>query len=322
MSGFRRWIASFALISSLFLTVGASAQENMGRPTEKGIWLQPAANEQASRIADFHEVLLIIITVVTVFVFLLMFYTMFRFRAKANPVPSKVSHNSVLEVVWTALPVLILVAIGTISIPLLYYQEEIPETEFAIQVSGNQWNWTYIYPDHDGIEFTASLVPDTAFRNAEERTKYEADLTEFLGKPSQLNARLLDTDYRLVVPEDTKVKLLLAASDVIHAWTVPAFGVKMDAVPGRVNETWFEVSEPGTYYGQCSELCGKDHAFMPIAVEVLSKEDFAAWVDRSKALYATTAPSTMVASVTKAIEAQSKPVDMINPSAVTSGYGR
>lgn len=290
----RRFAALVSGIAASLCSAPAAIADRIGQPTEKAIWLQDSVNEQGQRVADFNVALLWIILIIAVFVFVLMFYAMIRFREKANPVPSKTSHNTLIEVIWTGVPILILVGIGLWSIPLLYYQETIPETEFAIRVEGNQWNWTYTYPDHDGIQFTSNVVPDVAFTNTPEglaeRATYEADLTTFLGRPAKLNARLLDTDTRMVVPINTKIKLLISATDVIHSWTVPSFGVKMDAVPGRVNETWFEANEIGTYYGQCSELCGKDHAFMPIAVDVVSQEDFKAWIDLAKAEYAS-APS-------------------------------
>jgi len=265
---------------------GALAEGRLGVPKDKGLWLQEPANEQARRVADFNMELMYIITVITVFVFLLVFYVMWRYRAKANPEPSKVSHNTLIEIIWTGVPIVILAVIGATSLPLLYFQDTIPETEFAINVTGNQWNWTYAYPDHGGIEFTSSLVEDTVFADPAQKAEAEADLSEFLGWPAKLNARLLDTDNRVVVPVNTKIKIHLTASDVIHAWALPSLGVKLDAVPGRENLTWFEAEEVGTYYGQCSELCGKDHAYMPIAVEVVSKEDFAKWVERAKADYA------------------------------------
>lgn len=283
----RLFVAMVSAITAFVMFVPqALAEGRLGVPTDKALWLQEVVNEQGRRVGDFNEMLLYIILVIAAFVFILMFYVLIRFRAKANPEPSKTSHNTLIEFIWTVVPIFILIGIGFWSIPLLYYQETIPETEFAIRVTGNQWNWTYTYPDHEGIEFTATLVPDSAFSDAQERASYERDLTAFMGREAQLNARLLDTDLRLVIPEDTKIKVMLTASDVIHAWTVPSFGVKMDAVPGRLNETWFEVEEVGTYYGQCSELCGKDHAFMPIAVEVVSKEDFAKWVEHAKTNYA------------------------------------
>ncbi len=271
-------IAATVALFSMASTAMAQAVVG-GAPKDKGLWLQEAASEQAQRISDFNELLLWIIVVITIFVFALMFYVMVRFREKANPVPSKVSHNTFIEVVWTVVPILILVAIGVISLPLLYWQDQVPETDMAIQVTGNQWNWTYNYPDHGDVELTANVVPDATFANATARAAAEAELSSFLGWPAKLNARLLDTDYRVVLPVNTKIKVQLTASDVIHAWTVPAFGVKLDAVPGRLNETWFEANQTGVFYGQCSELCGKDHAYMPIAVEIVSKEDFARWIE-------------------------------------------
>lgn len=292
MNIFRLISVGVAALATMAMTGAAYAQDRVGVPTDGALWLQESANEQAARVASFNEWLLWIIIAISIFVFALMFYVMFRFREKANPEPAKFSHNTLIEVIWTVVPVIILVVIGFWSLPLLYWQETIPETEFAIRVEGKQWYWTYTYPDHDEIQFDATLVPDSAFVNADERATYETDLTTFLGHDAQLNARLLDTNTRLVVPVDTKIKLLINAADVLHAWTVPAFGVKMDAVPGRVNEIWFEANQTGTFYGQCSELCGKDHAFMPIAVEVMSKDDFAQWVERAKAEYAQAEPTT------------------------------
>ncbi len=266
-------------MTALFaVAAGATAQDRIGQPIDKGYWLQEAASEQAQKISDFNELLFWIILVITIFVFILMFYTMFRFREKANPVPSKVSHNTFIEIVWTVVPIIILVVIGVISLPLLYWQDQVPETDMAIKVTGGQWNWTYSYPDHGDFEMTANVIDDATHADATKLAAAEAELSAFLGWPAKLNARLLDTDYRLVLPVNTKIKVQLTASDVIHAWTVPAFGVKLDAVPGRLNETWFEANQTGIFYGQCSELCGKDHAFMPIAVEIVSKEKFARWV--------------------------------------------
>lgn len=279
----------------LTVTIGMSASamaERLGVPKEKGLGLQEPANELGRQLVGFHDFLMWIITAISIFVLILLVVVVVKFRASANPVPSKTTHNTLLEVVWTALPILILVGIAFPSFKLLYYQDVIPETEFVIQVTGNQWNWTYKYPDHGGVEYTSVIIDDESHKNPALRAEAEAGLTAFLGRPAKLNARLLDADTRMVVPVNTKIRVQLTASDVIHAWTVPAFGVKLDAVPGRLNETWFEVDEIGTYYGQCSELCGKDHAYMPIAVEVLSKEDFAKWVEHAKAEYADAAPMT------------------------------
>lgn len=289
----KRLTAGFATVMTVALTFmnGAYAQDEryVAMPKAGEMGFQEPVNELGRQMFYFHDAILMpIITVISLFVTALLIWILIRYRAKANPVPSKTTHSTILEVIWTGVPILILFAIGFPSFKLLYFQDTIPETEFTINITGNQWNWTYGYPDHNDIEFTASLVPDTAFENnpygefdAEEKAEIEEELTHFLGRTSHLNARLLDTDYRMVIPVDTKVKIQLTASDVLHSWTVPSFGVKLDAVPGRLNETWFSVDRIGTFYGQCSELCGKDHSYMPIAVEVVTKEEFKAWVERA-----------------------------------------
>jgi len=294
-----------AMIASCVAFVGSTfsalADGGVYGPSDKAIGMQEPVNELARQLQGFHNDLVMpIITLITIFVFLLLVYIAIRFRKKANPKPAATTHNTFLEVIWTGLPIIILIVISVPSFKLLYFQEDIPETEFAVRAIGNQWNWTFEYPDHDGINFTASMVPEAAYEmvgknanpefDAAVKADYESDLKAFLGgniaERGILNGRLLDTDLRLVLPVDTNIKLYLTASDVIHAWTIPSFGVKMDAVPGRQNESWFRVEKTGTYYGQCSELCGKDHAYMPITVEVVSKEDFAAWVERAKVEFA------------------------------------
>lgn len=227
-------------------------------PVDGALGLQHAVTPIMERITEFHTLLLWIIIPITLFVMGLLIYCMIRFNSKNNPVPSKTSHNTLLEVVWTALPVVILIAISVFSFPLLYYQEEIPDADFTIKATGNQWNWSYEYPDQGTPEYLSIMVP-------------EEDL-----QPGQL--RNLSVDYPLVVPLDAVVRLQVTATDVIHNWAMPAFGTKMDAIPGRINETWFQVTEEGTYYGQCSELCGRGHAFMPIVVHVVSQEAFDAWI--------------------------------------------
>jgi len=282
VKGFAAKVAA-AIMAISGMTLSAFAENRLGVPAEKAIWLQEAANEQARRAGAFNLELMYIITVITVLVFLLMFYVMWRFREKKNPVASKVSHNTLIEIIWTGVPILILVVIGVTSLPLLYYQDQVPETDFAIQVTGSQWNWTYAYPDHGGIEFTSNVVKNEVFADPAKKAAAEAELSNFLGRPAKFNARLLDTDYRVVVPINTKIAVQLTASDVIHSWALPSLGIKLDAIPGRLNLTWFEVDQVGTYYGQCSELCGKNHAYMPIAIEAVSKEDFAKWVERANA---------------------------------------
>jgi cytochrome c oxidase subunit 2 len=186
---------------------------------------------------------------------------MLRFNRKSNPTPSKTSHHTWLEVAWTLVPILILLVIVFPSFRLLYKELVVPQADMTIKATGNQWFWDYEYPGNGDISFSANLVPDD----------------ELNGRP-----RLLATDAPVIVPVDTTIRVIVTSVDVIHAWAVPAFGVKVDAVPGRLNETWFRAEKTGTYYGQCSELCGQGHAFMPIEVHVVSKEDFAAWVEKNK----------------------------------------
>ncbi|MCE9648183.1 MAG: cytochrome c oxidase subunit II [Parvibaculum sp.] len=200
---------------------------------------------------------------------------MVRFNRKAHPTPSKTSHNTLIEVLWTVLPVLILVVIAIPSFRLLYKELVIPPAELTIKATGNQWYWGYEYPDNGDISFDANMVPED----------------ELAGRP-----RLLAADEPVVVPVDTTVRVIVTGADVIHSWAVPAFGVKVDAVPGRLNETWFKATKVGTYYGQCSELCGQGHAFMPIEVHVVSKEEFAAWVEKTKQASATPNESVKLAS--------------------------
>jgi cytochrome c oxidase subunit II len=257
----------------LALTVLAGAAHAAPQPWE--VWLQPPASPLA--VQQRHEAVLLqwLITVIAVFVLVLLAYACWRFREERNPVPSRRSHNTVLEVVWTAVPVLILVIIAIPSFKLLYYSDVIPKTDMTVKAIGRQWYWSYEYPDHGNFTFDAYMIAD-------------ADL-----KDGQL--RLLETDNRVVVPVDTNVRIQTTATDVLHSWTIQQFGVKVDAVPGHLNELWFRVTEPGTYYGQCSELCGVNHAFMPITVQALPREEFEAWVQQAQQQFAKVgdAPATV-----------------------------
>lgn len=267
--------------------------ERIGIAVEKQMGFQPAATEIMERIIEFHDLLLIICVLVTAFVFVLLGIVVLRFNSKANPKPSKTSHNVILEVVWTVVPVIILVVIAIPSFKLLYYQDTIPDADVVIKATGNQWYWTYEYPEEGGLGFDSIMLPDSYFEDemsaevAQERAAVVADIQSLLAMDEEPELyRLLDTDTRIVVPVNKNVKVVVTASDVIHAWTIPAFGVKIDGVPGRINELWFNARETGTYYGQCSELCGVRHAFMPIVVEVVSEEEYAAWLVRAKNMYA------------------------------------
>ncbi len=240
-------------------------QPPTGQPHAWGIDLQQAATTKMESIHSFHEMLLYIIVAVTVFVLVLLIWVVIRYNRRSNPTPSRTTHNTLIEVVWTVVPVLILVVIAIPSFKLLYANEKIPsDIQLTIKAIGKQWYWTYEYPDNGNFTFDANMLPD--------------DQAAAAGQP-----RLLAVDNFVVVPEDTKVRLIVTADAVIHSWALPAFGVKIDAVPGRLNELWFEVPEPGIYYGQCSELCGARHAFMPIGVKVVTKDEYATWVAEQQA---------------------------------------
>ncbi|MED5548271.1 MAG: cytochrome c oxidase subunit II [Pseudomonadota bacterium] len=240
-------------------TAAAGALATPGQPTDGHLGFQPAVTPIMERVTSFHNILLWIIIPITLFVMGLLLWVMIRYNRKANPEASKNSHNTLLEVVWTAVPVMILIVISVFSFPLLYFQDEIPEADFTIKATGYQWYWGYEYPDHEVPQYISTMVA-------------EEDLSE-----GQL--RNLSVDYPVVVPVNAVVRLQVTAADVIHNWAMPAFGTKMDAIPGRINEAWFQVTEEGTYYGQCSELCGIRHAFMPIEVHVVSQDAFDAWVE-------------------------------------------
>jgi cytochrome c oxidase subunit 2 len=239
--------------------------------------LQGAVTPVAEFIHWFHDWLNIIITIVTLFVLALMIYVVFRFNEKANPVPSKTTHNALLEVCWTVIPVLILVVIAIPSFRLLKLQLEVPQADMTLKVTGNQWRWTYEYPKENG-----GFTFDSLMLSEEDRAKAIAS-----NKITAAEApRLLAVDNEAVVPVGKIVRVQVTASDVIHKFTVPSFGIKIDAIPGRLNETWFKAEREGIYYGQCSFICGQDHAYMPIAVRVVSQERYAAWLAEAKQKFA------------------------------------
>tara|TARA_R110000787_G_scaffold136774_1_gene249341 strand:- start:255 stop:1100 length:846 start_codon:yes stop_codon:yes gene_type:complete len=232
---------------------------------------QQAATPLMEQITSFHNLLLVIITLISVFVLALLVYVMFKFNERKNPNPSKTTHNTTIEVLWTVIPVVILVVIAIPSFKLLYYSDVVPEADMTIKATGHQWYWNYEYTDNGNFSFDSNMIAT-------------ADLQP--GQP-----RLLAVDNRIVIPVDTVVRMQITAADVLHSWTIPAFGRKVDAVPGRLNETWIgPVKTEGVYYGQCSELCGTNHGFMPIAVEVVSKERFEAWVAEAKQKFASDEP--------------------------------
>ena len=243
-------------------------EPGIGMPVADAIHIQPQFTEIGQDALWMHNAILMpIITVISLFVLGLLLWVIVRYRAKANPTPSKTSHNTLIEIIWTLLPVLILLVIAVPSIQLLAKQYSPPKADLTVKVIGNQWYWTYQYPDNGDFEIVSNMLKEPNEVPAGTRARTDAD-----------GPRLLAVDERLVVPAGAVVKLIVTSNDVIHSFAVPAFWDKMDAVPGRLNETWFKVDRPGVYYGQCSELCGARHAFMPIAVDVVSPEKFAAWV--------------------------------------------
>ena len=250
----------------IFLTLSVSHEAFANQPTDWQLGFQNAASQSMREIVSFHNYLLLpIIIAISVFVLFLMLYACVRFRASANPNPSKRTHNVAVEVLWTLIPCLILIVMAVPSFKILYKQDAIPKADLTIKAIGYQWYWGYEYPD-ENIIFDSYMV----------ETK---DLKE--NQP-----RLLTVDHEVVVPVNKVVKVLITANDVLHAWALPSFGVKRDAVPGRINETWFKAEKVGTYYGQCSELCGIQHAFMPITVRVVSQEDYVEWLSGAKIKFA------------------------------------
>jgi cytochrome c oxidase subunit 2 len=262
-----RWMsraAAMAVLGILGVAFAGAAFATEPHPWQLG--MQEPGSVVKDYLHHFHNMLLWIITIITIFVLGLLVYTMVRFRASANPTPTRTSHNTILEVAWTAIPVLILVIIAIPSFKLLYLGDRTPNPEMTIKVVGHQWYWSYEYPDHGNFTFDSYMVPDSDI------------------KPGQ--RRLLEVDNRVVVPVGTNIRIFVAGTDVIHSFFVPALGVQVYAMPGRLNEAWVNVDRPGVYYGQCNQICGINHAYMPIAVEALSKEDFARWVEEAKKKFA------------------------------------
>jgi len=259
--------------AATLLGASANAEENLeliGVPTPSGTGFQPAVTELARDLQWLDGMLLIIITAISLFVVFLLGYVIFKFNRKANPEPSSFTHNTPVEVAWTVVPIVILVFIGAFSIPVLFKQQVIPDGDINIKVTGYQWYWGYEYTDH-GFGFDSMLIGDGKVLTPE----VEAELIEAGYSKDEF---LLATDTAVVVPVDKVVVMQVTGADVIHSWTIPAFGVKQDAVPGRLGQLWFKAEKEGVYFGQCSELCGKDHAYMPITVKVVSQENYEAWL--------------------------------------------
>lgn len=266
-----RRIFGFAVLAAALAVAGPALAEVIGQPSPWEMTFQKAATPVMENLAWFHEFLFWIIAAICALVLVLLIVVMVKFNARANPVPSRTTHNTMIEVVWTIVPVLILVAIAVPSFRLLFEQLDVPKSDLTIKATGKQWYWSYAYPDHGDFEFDSLLEADK-------------------------QPRLLAVDNEVVVPVNKIVRVQVTAADVIHSFAVPSFGIKIDAVPGRLNETWFKATKLGVFHGQCSELCGKDHAYMPIAVRVVSDEDFNAWLAEAKKKFAS-APANTFASI-------------------------
>jgi cytochrome c oxidase subunit II len=269
----RRLTSLLALIPA-FLAVPASAQEALqiiGAPKAGGIGFQPAATELARDLQWLDGMILVIITAITIFVCALLAVVILRYNRRANPTPGSFTHNTPVEIAWTVVPIVILFFIGAFSLPVLFKQQEIPVGDINIKVTGYQWYWGYEYTDHD-FGFESFML------GREDLEEYGYGQDEYL----------LATDTAVVVPVGKTVVMQVTAADVIHSWTIPAFGVKQDGIPGRLAQLWFAAEKEGVYFGQCSELCGKDHAYMPITVKVVSEEAYEAWLDGAIEEYAGT----------------------------------
>ena len=264
-----RRLLALAVAGVASVTCGSAFAE-LGQPAPWEMRLQGSATEVMDFITAFHNGLLVVITLITLFVLALLVTVVVRFNARANPVPSRTTHNTLIEVAWTLIPVLILVGISIPSFRLLFLQLDLPKADLTVKATGKQWYWSYAYPDNGKFEFDSLLAQDK-------------------------QPRLLGVDNEMVVPVNKVIRVQTTGADVIHSFAVPAFGIKIDAIPGRLNETWFKATKTGMFYGQCSDLCGKDHSFMPIAVRVVSDQEFAAWVETAKKKFAAN-PANALAS--------------------------
>jgi cytochrome c oxidase subunit 2 len=271
LGAFTAWLAA-----GLF-TFAPVAFALEGQPENWQMGLQPAGDERMADIIGLHTFVLYIITIICLFVLGLLVWIVMRFNANANPTPSETTHNTVLEVLWTVIPVAILVAIAIPSFRLLYFEDVIPPADMTIKAIGKQWYWTYEYPDNGNFTFDSLGLSDRVAAN-------------------QMEPRLLGTNNHVFVPVGKTVRLITTGADVIHSWAIPSFGVKIDAVPGKINQSWFKADHEGKFYGECSELCGARHAFMPIEVEVVSQERFDQWVMEAKTKFASAGAPTRVAT--------------------------
>ncbi|MDF3412986.1 cytochrome c oxidase subunit II [Sulfitobacter sp. M57] len=276
--------------------------EVIGAPVDGMMGFQPAVTRLAQDIHDLDYLILVIITVITLFVTGLMAWVVIRFNARRNPTPASFTHNTPVEIAWTVGPILVLVLIGAFSLPILFRQQEIPQADITIKAIGNQWYWSYEYVD-EGFGFDSYMIGAPATLTSEEEAEgavanmlNDVMITKLENAGYSRSEWLLATDTAVVVPVGKTIVVQVTGSDVIHSWAMPAFGVKQDAVPGRLAELWFSAEKEGVYFGQCSELCGQAHAYMPITVKVVSEEAYADWIGKAKEEYAGITPTVQIAS--------------------------
>ncbi|AXI50209.1 cytochrome c oxidase subunit II [Sulfitobacter sp. NAS-14.1] len=294
-------LLSFSGLMAAFSAVPAMAQENLridgleiiGEPVDGKMGFQPAVTRVAQDIHDLDHLILIIITLITIFVTGLILWVAVRYNRKRNPVAASFTHNTPVEILWTVAPIVILVLIGAYSLPILFRQQEIPQADLTIKATGNQWYWSYEYVD-EGFGFDSYMIGAPAVGGENRKTPEVVAQLEAAGYTEQ--QFLLATDTAVVIPVGQTIVVQVTGSDVIHSWAMPAFGVKQDAVPGRLAETWFTAEKEGVYFGQCSELCGNAHAYMPITVKVVSEEAYAQWLGNAKEEYAGIPQTLTVAS--------------------------
>ena len=294
-------LLSFSGLMAAFSAVPAMAQENLridgleiiGEPVDGKMGFQPAVTRVAQDIHDLDHLILIIITLITIFVTGLILWVAIRYNRKRNPVAASFTHHTPVEILWTVAPIVILVLIGAYSLPILFRQQEIPQADLTIKATGNQWYWSYEYVD-EGFGFDSYMIGAPAVGGENRKTPEVIAQLEAAGYAEQ--QFLLATDTAVVIPVGQTIVVQVTGSDVIHSWAMPAFGVKQDAVPGRLAETWFTAEKEGVYFGQCSELCGNAHAYMPITVKVVSEEAYAEWLGNAKEEYAGIPQTLTVAS--------------------------
>lgn len=275
-----RLAASIAMVGT---SVGPALAQAVGAPRPWEIGMQPAFGPLKQQQIDLHNLVLVIITLITLFVAVLLVWVMLRYNAKRNPVPSRTAHHTLLEVAWTVIPVLILVVMAIPSFRLVYYEDRTRDADMTIKVTGHQWYWEYSYPDQNNLDFTSYLVPDDQL------------------KPGQM--RLLEVDNQLVIPVGKNIRVLITSTDVIHSWFLPPLGVQRYAIPGRTIETWMRADKPGVFYGQCNQICGTNHSRMPISVRAVSPQEFDAWLAEAKTKFSEASPPVPAGTATNELAA-------------------